>query len=143
MPRPALAIRQMALVVLLAAVGAPSYAANSAWADPAKILHVTMDGGEAGFDPQAVGDTYSFTVISAIFEQLYQYDYLGGSQIVPKVAAAMPEISPDGRTWTIRLKPKVFFADDPAYSARVESFDLSSSSRRGLTPLFQLERCDG
>ena len=110
MTRLALTIRKLAFVILLVVVAVPSHAANLVWADPAKVLHVMMDGGEAGFDPQAVGDTYSFTVISAIFDQLYQYDYLGGSQIVPKVAAAMPEISSDGRTWTIRLKPKVFFA---------------------------------
>jgi|SRR5271169_581974 len=102
---------QLAFVILLVALEVPSQAANSAWADPAKVLHVMMDGGEAGFDPQAASDGYSFTVISAIFDQLYQYEYLGGSQIVPKVAAAMPEISSDGRTWTIRLKPKIFFAD--------------------------------
>jgi len=79
------------------------------------VLRVSMDGEEAGLDPQAVGDTYSFTVVSAIFEPPYQYDYYGGSRVVPRTAAAMPEISPDGLTWTIRLKPGIRFADDPAF----------------------------
>jgi ABC-type transport system substrate-binding protein len=46
--------------------------AQPKWADPAKTLHVMMEGGEAGFDPQAVGDFYSFTIVSAIFDALYQ-----------------------------------------------------------------------
>ena len=131
------ATHRLALAILLVAFATPPHAANSASADPAKVLHVMMDGGEAGFDPQAVGDTYSFTVISAIFDQLYQYDYLSGSQIVPKIAAAMPEISPDGRTWTIRLKPKVFFADDPAFKGRPRELtadDYVFSWKRLLDP---------
>lgn len=128
---------QPALVILLVALAVPSQAANSAWADPAKVLHVMMDGGEAGFDPQAASDGYSFAVISAIFDQLYQYEYLGGSQIVPKVAAAMPEISSDGRTWTIRLKPKIFFADDPVFKGRPRELtadDYVFSWKRLLDP---------
>ncbi len=130
-------MRQLAVVTLLAAFALPSQGAGPAWADPAKVLHVMMEGGEAGFDPQAVGDFYSFTVISAIFDQLYQYDYLDGSQIVPKVAAAMPEISSDGRTWTIRLKPKIFFADDPAFKGRPRELtadDFVFSWKRLLDP---------
>jgi ABC-type transport system substrate-binding protein len=82
-----------------------------------------MDGEEAGFDPQAVGESYSFTVIGAIFEPLYQYDYYGGARIVPRTAAAAPEISSDGRTWIIRLKSGIRFSDDAAFKG----------SRRELT----------
>ncbi len=111
--------------------------AQPKWADPAKTLHVMMEGGEAGFDPQAVGDFYSFTIISAIFDALYQYDYLGGSQIVPKVAAAMPEISADGRTWTNRIRPRVYFAVDPAFKGtprELTADDFVFSWKRLLDP---------
>ena len=30
----------------------------------------------------------------------------------------MPEISPDGRTWTIRITPGIYFADDPAFKGK-------------------------
>ena len=30
----------------------------------------------------------------------------------------MPEISADGRTWTIRIKPGIHFADDPAFKGK-------------------------
>src|SRR6478609_6107374 len=91
---------------------------GTTFADPAKTLRVTMDGEEAGFDPQAVGDSYSFTVIGAIFEPLYQYDYYGGTRIVPRTAARAPEISADGRTWTIHIKPGTRFTDDPAFKGK-------------------------
>src|SRR5215469_18119468 len=83
--------------------------------NPAKTLRVSMDGEEAGFDPQAVGDSFSFTVISAIFEPLYQYDYYGGARIVPRTAVGAPEISADGRTWTIRVKPGIRYSADSAF----------------------------
>ena len=130
----AMAARVLLLGAALVSAATP---AQPLWADPAKTLQVTMDGGEAGFDPQAVGDTYSFTVTSAIFDQLYQYDYLGRAQIVPKVAAALPEISADGRTWTIRVKPGIFFADDPAFKGRKRELtaeDFVYSWKRLLDP---------
>jgi len=105
----------VALAIVLLAGGA--FAAEPAVraGDSAKVLRVTMDGEEAGFDPQGVGDTYSFTVVGAIFDAPYQYDYYGGARIVPRTAAALPEISADGLTWIIRIKPGIRFADDPAF----------------------------
>jgi ABC-type transport system substrate-binding protein len=102
------------LLVGLTLASMQAEATDPAWADPSKVLRVSMDGEEAGFDPQAVNDSYSTTVITAIFESLYEYPYHGGAQIVPKTAAAMPEVSADGRTWRIRLRPGIHFSDDPA-----------------------------
>ena len=106
-------------------------------ADAAKVLRVTMDGQEAGLDPQAVGDTYSFTVVTAIFDSPYQYDYYGGARIVPRTAAALPEVSADGLTWTIRLKPGTRFSDDPAFKGRPRELtadDYVYSWKRLLDP---------
>ena len=98
---------------------APGATAKS-WADPAKTLRVMFPVAETGFDPQVSGDFYSNTVIGAIFETLYQFDYLARPQrVVPRTAAAMPEISADGRTWTIRIKPGIRFADDPVFKGEV------------------------
>jgi ABC-type transport system substrate-binding protein len=103
------------LVLALWVVLNPQAIGAARFADVTKTLRVSMDGEEAGFDPQAVGDFYSFTVIGAIFEPLYQYDYYGGARIVPRTAAAAPEISTDGRTWIIRLKSGIRFSDDAAF----------------------------
>ncbi len=48
-----------------------------------------------------------------------RFDYLARPyRFVPNTAAAMPEISADGRTWTIRIKPGIHFADDPAFKGK-------------------------
>ena len=62
-----------------------------------------VDGSvaETGFDPQATADYYSSTVERAIFEPLFGYDYLERPyKRVPVTAAAMPDISADGKTVT-------------------------------------------
>ena len=93
----------------------------------------TFPVAETGFDPQATSDYYSVHVKRAIFEPLYAYDYLARPyRIVPNTAAAMPEISADGRTWTIRIKPGIYFADDPAFKGRKRELDRrTTTSIRG------------
>ena len=39
-------------------------------------------------------------------------------KIVPLTAEAMPEVSADFKTWTVRLKRGIFFADDPAFKGK-------------------------
>src|SRR5262245_60093143 len=91
------------LAVLLVAIAASASSAHAA--DPRKVLHVTFLSAETGFDPQATGDLYSTYVNRVLFEPPYTYDYLARPhRIVPNTAAAMPEISADGLTWTIRIK---------------------------------------
>lgn len=100
-----------------AAAQAPS--GGSARADPAKLLRTVLIIAETGFDPQASQDFYSNTINQAIFDPLYEYDYLvRPRRIVPRVAEAMPEISADGLTWTIRVKKGIYFADDPAFKGK-------------------------
>src|SRR5437764_4985674 len=88
-------------------------------ADMGKVLRVAFPIAETGFDPQAAGDAYSNYVNRAIFDPLYRYDYLTRPyKVVPNTAAGMPEISPDGKTWTIRLRKGIYFADDAAFKGK-------------------------
>ncbi len=123
---------------MLAVLPAPLAAAPPAWADPAKTLRVMFPVAETGFDPQATSDYYSSHVQRGIFESLYQFDYLARPyRFVPDTAAAMPEISADGRTWTIRIKPGIYFADDPAFKGRkreLTAADYVYSWKRLLDP---------
>ncbi len=81
-----------------------------------KTLHVAFPVAETGFDPQATSDLYSDHVQRAIFEPLYGFDYLARPyKRVPRTAAALPKIEDGGRTWTIRVRPGIYFADDPAF----------------------------
>ena len=75
--------RIFALVVL--AIGC---AANAA--DPAKVLRIASLDIET-FDPQQFNDNPSFEVFTAIFEGLYEYDYLVCPYALkPLLAARLP-----------------------------------------------------
>ena len=85
-------------------------------AEPVKVLNYAFPVAETGFDPSQLSDLYSRTLTAAIFESLYRYDHLARPvQIKPLVASAMPEISADFRSFTIRIQPGIYFADDPAF----------------------------
>ena len=93
---------------------------------------------ETGFDPQAAGDIYSNTVNRVIFDPLYKYDHLARPlKLVPNTAVALPEITPDGKTWTIRIKPGIYFTDDPAFKGKkreLTAHDYVYSWKRILDP---------
>ncbi|HKW52506.1 MAG TPA: ABC transporter substrate-binding protein [Stellaceae bacterium] len=104
---------------LLVAAGMLLAGASARGADPNKVLRVAFPIAETGFDPQAVNDLYSQYVNRAIFDSLYTYDFLARPyKLVPSVAVALPDISPDGRTWTIKVRPGIYFADDPAFKGK-------------------------
>jgi ABC-type transport system substrate-binding protein len=117
---------------------APCAALALKHADPAKALRVTFPIAETGFDPQATSDLYSGHVQRGIFEPLFAYDYLARPyKLVPLTAAALPEISPDGRTWTIHIKPGILFADDPAFKGakrELTAHDFVFAWKRLLDP---------
>jgi ABC-type transport system substrate-binding protein len=126
------------------AVGSVCPAAD--WADPAKTLRMAFEIDVTGFDPAATQDLYSNTIENRIFDALYEWDYLARPyQLVPSIAAAMPEYSADGRTWTIRLKPGVYFADDPAFNGKKRELvaaDVVYSWKRLMDPRVRCPNAD-
>jgi oligopeptide transport system substrate-binding protein len=107
------------IALLVAALAFAAITPPASAQAPSNVLRVSFPVAETGFDPQAAGDIYSTSVNRAIFDPLYRYDYLARPfRIVPNTAAGMPEISPDGRTWTIRIRPGIYFADDPVFKGR-------------------------
>ncbi len=107
-------------------------------ADLQKVLHVAFIAPETGFDPQAANDLYSNYVNREIFDPLYRYDYLARPfKVIPNTAAALPEISADGMTWTIKVRPGIYFTDDPAFKGRkreLTAADYVYSWKRLLDP---------
>jgi len=124
----------IALALLWVAV--PARAAT--WADPAKTLRTVFEIDVTGFDPAATQDLYSNTTQARIFEALYAWDYLARPyRYVPALAADMPEVSPDGKTWTIRIKRGVYFSADPAFAAgkrELTAADVVYSWKRLMDP---------
>jgi ABC-type transport system substrate-binding protein len=108
-----------------------------AQADMNKVLRVALPFADAGYDPQA-GDFFSHAVTRVIFDPLYTYDHLARPmKLVPNTATALPEITPDGKTWTIRIKPGIYFADDPVFKGRKRELvaeDYVFSWKRVLDP---------
>ena len=77
-------------------------------ADPNKVLRVATYDIET-LDPQQYNDDPSFQIIMAIFEPLYEWDYLAASPRLSAVTAAGPiEVTDGGKTWTMRVKPESF-----------------------------------
>ncbi len=95
--------------------------ATSAWAaappaSPRKTLRYAFRVAETGFDPARISDLYSRTVTPHIFEAPYLYDHLARpAKIRPLTAAALPEVADDYKVWTLRIRPGIFFAEDPAF----------------------------
>ncbi|EEH68141.1 heme-binding protein [Acinetobacter haemolyticus] len=107
-------------------------------ADPNKILRYVFPVAETGFDPAGVHDLYSAHVNASIFETLYTYDYLASpAKLVPRTAVALPEVSEDGLTYTIRIQKGIYFVDDPIFKGKkreLTSADYVYSFKRLLDP---------
>jgi oligopeptide transport system substrate-binding protein len=94
-------------------------AAPALAAEPVKTLRYIIPAAETGFDPAVARDLYSGHVLQAVFETLYTYDYLARpATLAPLAAAALPQVSADGKTYTIRLKRGILFTPDPAFKGR-------------------------
>ena len=97
----------------LAMFGAPGHAQQP------KVLRYAFPIAETGFDPAQVTDLYSRTVTPHIFDALYRYDHLARPfKIKPNTAVEMPKVSDDFRVWTIKLRPGIYFQDDPAFKGQ-------------------------
>ncbi|MCI0499726.1 MAG: ABC transporter substrate-binding protein [Planctomycetales bacterium] len=81
------------------------------------VLNQRLEANIQTLDPADVGDTSSDGVCREFCESLYAYDYLKRPhQVVPELAAAMPDISEDGRIYRIGVKQGVYFHDDPCFA---------------------------
>lgn len=95
-------------------------------ADPEKVLRYVFITQETGFDPAISRDLYSAHVTESVFETLFTYDYLARPvKLIPLAAAEMPEISADGKTYTIKLKKGITFQDDPAFNGKKRELTMA------------------
>jgi ABC-type transport system substrate-binding protein len=120
--------------LLLAALAALPAAA----ADPNKVLRYAFEVAETSFDPPRISDLYSNIVNGAMFDAPLNYDYLARpSKLKPNTAVGLPEVSADGMTYTIRIKPGIYFADDPVFKGKKRELvaeDYVYSMKRVLDP---------
>ena len=106
----------VSILIMLSLASSPSMAAAP---DSRKTLRYTFPVAETGFDPAQVTDLYSNQIIAAIFDPPLTYDYLAKPlKLVPNTLVAMPEVSADQMTYTLRVKPGIYFADDIAFAGK-------------------------
>lgn len=106
--------------------------------DMTKTLRVAFPIAETGFDPQAISDDYSDAICRGIFDALYRYDYYARPvKMIPNTAEALPQITDGGRTYTIKVKPGIYFASDPAFKGKkreLTALDYVYSIKRVFDP---------
>jgi len=107
-------------------------------ADLTKVIRTPVQSAEKGFDCAWESDELTGTLCDNIFDSLLQYDHLARPiKLQPRAAAALPEISADGKTYTIRLKRGITFTADPAFKGKKRELvasDYVYSIKRMLDP---------
>jgi ABC-type transport system substrate-binding protein len=107
----ALLLRCWIVLCLLSGLAAPAVA------EALKTLRYAFPIAETTFDPAQITDLYSRTVVGGIFDAPLEFEFLARpARMRPNTAAAMPEVSSDYKTFTFRIKPGIYFADDPAFN---------------------------
>jgi len=135
--RPRLVLAAL-LLPLLAAVSVGALAAEP------RVLRYAFPIAETGFDPAQISDLYSATVVSNIFESPLTYDYLSRPiRLKPQTLQAMPEVSADFKTFTLRVKPGILFSDDAAFKGQKRELvaaDYAYSLKRHFDPRWKSPR---
>jgi ABC-type transport system substrate-binding protein len=140
----------LALATSLALAWGPVLAQPRTPADQGpRVLRYAFPIAETGFDPAQISDLYSRTVAAAIFDAPLTYAYLARpAQVVPNTAEALPDITDNGTTFTFRIRPGIFFQDDPVFNGKPRELtagDYVYAIKRHYDPkfkspsLFQLE----
>jgi ABC-type transport system substrate-binding protein len=105
-----------------------------------KVYRHSMDGAPGSLDPAHASSIYAKFLAVNLYDTLYRYRYLARPyEVAPNLAAALPEISPDGLSYTIRIKPGVRFIDDLAFPGgrgrEVTAHDFVYSIKRHFDPV--------
>jgi ABC-type transport system substrate-binding protein len=112
--------------------------AQAPQAQAKKVLRYAFNTAETGFDPAKVSDLYSRIVTAHIFENLFNFDHLARpAKIKPVIAEGPVAHSADFRTWTVKVRRGVFFADDPAFKGKkreLTAADFVYSIKRFVDP---------
>lgn len=112
-------LRTCALAALVSTLAACGGGAPQTGADgkPLKVYRHSMDGAPVNIDPVQSAVIYSNFITINTYDTLYTYKYLARPyELKPNLATALPEVSDDGLTYTIKIKPNTRFIDDPAFA---------------------------
>ncbi|HVE90549.1 MAG TPA: ABC transporter substrate-binding protein [Burkholderiaceae bacterium] len=129
------------MLALPAAASPIAGAQSSAGSGPQKVLRYAFRVAETGFDPAQVNDFYSSSIVANIFDAPLAYDFLARpAKVVTNTAEALPEISADFTTITVRIRPGIYFQDHPAFKGQRRELvaqDYVYSIKRFYNPKFK------
>ena len=87
--------------------------------DPEKVLRYAFEVAETSFDPQKISDVYSSIVNKGMFDPPLRYDHLARpAKLVPNTLKEMPEVSADYKTYTLRVRPGIYFDNHEAFGGK-------------------------
>jgi oligopeptide transport system substrate-binding protein len=121
-----------AAATLVSGLAVPAAAASRTAAQPATLTAAFHDDFST-LDPAIGYDPFSWTGEHALFDALLGYANApgrAGTKLVPDVAAALPNITNGGKTYTFRLRHDVRFS--PPINRIVTSVDVRYSIERAL-----------
>jgi oligopeptide transport system substrate-binding protein len=103
------------------------------------VYRHAMDGAPSSLDPAHASNIYAKFLAVNLYDTLYRYKYLARPyQLEPNLADGPPQVSADGLIYTIRIKPGVYFVDDPAFpdgkGRPVRASDFVYSIKRQFDP---------
>ena len=108
-----------------------------------KVIRLAYPSPERGFDCVRESDEFTGTLCDNIFDSLLQYDHLARPiKLQPRAATTLPEITDGGRTYTVRIKPGIYFTDDPAFEGKrreLTAADYVFSLKRFFDPVVRAQ----
>jgi len=104
------------MLVLLATIVA---LLPASWAAERKVFKLAFTRAETSMDPARIVDLYSRNLTAHIFESPLTWDHLARPfKLKLLTAESMPEHSDDFRIWTVKIRPGIYYTDDPAFNGK-------------------------
>ncbi|HEX7491232.1 MAG TPA: ABC transporter substrate-binding protein [Candidatus Limnocylindrales bacterium] len=113
----------LAITALIVAACGESGTTAPAGPNSGGTLTVALDRDIQYADPSLTSDSSSLYVAGQVVEGLVGLAPGSMSQIVPVLAASLPSVSADGKTYTFKLRPGIKFHDGTDFNAKAVKFN--------------------
>ncbi len=81
-----------------------------------KVLVTVGESDIKNLDPAQTSSVYAAREVSKVYEGLLEFHYLKRPcELVPNLAAELPQISADGLVYTFQIRPGIKFQDNPCF----------------------------
>ncbi|MCL2330128.1 MAG: ABC transporter substrate-binding protein [Phycisphaerae bacterium] len=80
------------------------------------VLYNSFPAKLKTIDPCVANDVYGAALLEDVYEGLYAYHYLKRPvEVIPLLAEGMPDVSADGKTYTVKIRQDVEYAPNPCF----------------------------